>query len=77
MSFAQQHRTLDRVRELADVTRPVVALEQRLRAGVEAVDLFLQRAREPVDESVRQRHDIVLALTQRRQLDRHDVQAIV
>ena len=50
--FGQQHRPLDRVLELADVARPVVAHQQLLRVRLEPVDLLLQLAGEPADEEL-------------------------
>ena len=52
-ALGQQHRALDRVLELADVARPVVAHQQLLRVGLEPVDLLLQLAGEPADEERR------------------------
>ncbi len=55
---------------------PVVAHQHLQRVGLEAVDFLLQLAREPADEELRQRADVVLAFAQRRHLDRHDVQPV-
>ena len=67
-ALGEQRRALDRVLELADVARPVVADQQLLRVVVEAVEPLLQLAAEAADERSRQRQDVVLALAQRRRL---------
>jgi hypothetical protein len=72
----QQNRALDGVLELADVARPVVAHQQLLRVGSSPSIFFFSSARSGEEASSR-RHDVVLALAQRRHLDRNDVQAVV
>ena len=45
-------------------------------SGVDAVHLLLELAREPAHEELGQRRDVVLAVAQRRHLDRDDVEPV-
>src|SRR4030095_13478792 len=76
-SFSQQHRALDGVLELANITGPLIAHEQLQRFRLQPHDLLFQLAREPAYEEVRQLGDVVLAISKRRRLHRHDIEAIV
>ena len=67
---------LDRVLELAHVAGPGVALERAQRLGLEAprpATRLVARARE---EGLGEQPDVLAALAQRRQRDRHDVDAV-
>ena len=69
-SRGQHHRPLDDVLELADVARPVVLGQQverlgrQLEAGLAVLLAVL------LQEMLHEQRDVVLALAQRRQLDR-------
>ena len=73
---AQHHRALDHVLELAHVARPVVVHQQveRFRRELEFGTRVLLAVL--LEEVLHQQRDVVLALAQRRQLDRDDVQPV-
>ena len=74
---AQHHRALDDVLQLADVARPAVVHQQveRLRLELDAGLAVLRAVL--LEEVLRQRRNVVLALPQRRQVDVDDVQPVV
>src|SRR6185503_16228619 len=72
----QDHGALDHVLELADVARPVVALQQSrllLRQRQRPMTEFLARA---LEEVTRDLNDVVTALAQRRHLDRENAEPV-
>ncbi len=73
---AQHHGALDDVLELADVARPVVFREQIERVRRELETALLVLVAVLFQEMVDQQRDVILAVAQRRQLNRDDVQAI-
>ena len=73
---AQDYRALDHVAQLANVSRPGVALEVLLGVGSQAAHLTIVLSVELLDERARQQRDVVLAVTQGRQVDREDVEPI-
>ena len=68
---------LDVILQLADVARPVVLLQRRQRPRVDvghvAVVLFIVEVEEMSDQF----GDVLAAIAQRRQVDRHDVEPVV
>ena len=78
VAVRQRERPLDQVLELADVARPVVALEHLHRVDRD----LAQRATSIcsavlLQEEVDQERDVLAPLAQRRQVDRDDVEAVV
>ncbi len=73
---SEQYRALDPVAELAHVARPVVRGEGRVGVVREATDHAVPRA-ELGEESRREQLRVALALAQRRDADREDVEAVV
>ena len=76
-TFGQQHRALDGVLQLADVAGPVVAHQQLQRVGRQAVDAASSARRRSGAGRTSPARDVVLALAQRRHVDRDDVEAVV
>src|SRR5690606_37210249 len=77
LTARQDHRSLADVFQLANVSRPVVPLEQRrllLRQRERRVTELLAC---PLEEMARELHDVVAALAERRNVDREYAQAIV
>ena len=67
---------LDRVLELPDVARPVVALEERERVGTQLEARLVVLAAVLVEEAVREQGHVLPSLAQRRQLDHDHVQPV-
>ena len=76
-AVAQDHRPLDVVLQLADVARPVVVAEQPHRLGVDPPHLAAVLLGVALQEELDQRRDVLAALAQGRQVDRHDVEPVV
>ena len=74
---AEHDRTLDRVLELAHVPRPVILREGIHRRRREALDFALVFLTVDAQEMRRQEGYVVTAITQRRHLDRDDVEAVI
>ena len=75
---ARQNRgALDDVAQLAHVARPVVELEHPHRLGRDRLDVASVARVELVEERLDDERQIVLAIAQRRQLDREDVEPVV
>src|SRR5438874_9776613 len=64
------------VLKLTDIARPVVALQQTQRFGFDVAKRLVLAARDRVEEMTAQFRNILDPLTQRRQLDGHDVEPI-
>ena len=74
---AQQHRPFDAVFQLPDVAGPVVGHEHVDGRGRDAPDVLVVLAAVLLDEIVRQKQDVGLALTQGGEVYREDVEPIV
>jgi len=72
----QEHRVLDAVLQLADVSRPVIREEHVDRRGADPPHLFAHVGRVLGHEMVGQQEDVVFALPQRRQEDGEDVDPV-
>src|SRR5436309_5996313 len=70
-------RSLDHVAKLADVARPCVLLEHAHRLLFDAGDRTLVAPVELVDERLDEQRQIFLALAQRRQPHREDIQTVI
>ena len=75
-ALSQHDGTLDRVGELAHVTRPAVALQPRQRLGREAREGLAVLGRALAQEVLRQHRDVLGALAERRHAHGHDVEPI-
>src|SRR6266403_5419531 len=73
----EDHRTLDHVLELADVSRPRVATERIEAFAGDHIDLPIHAKGKLVDEVTGECLDVVRSLPKGRYRDREDVQAIV
>ena len=69
-----QHGVPQDVLQLANIPGPTVAREQLQRIGRNALHVFSQFLTETAEESLQQDHQIVLAVSQRRQLDREAIE---
>ena len=76
LALAHQDRALDRVLELANVAGPAVLLQTAHGVGRERGDTVAELAGEALQEVIRQRHDILAPVAERRDDDVHDVQSI-
>ncbi len=74
---SQHQRLLDSVLHLANVSRPVVALDRGDRAGGEPAHLAGQLLRVARQQVARQHHHVITAIAQRRQVQVHDVEPVV
>ena len=74
---ANQDRLLHRVLQLADVARPGERLQRGQRLGADVEQLLVELAVEARRHAAGQRGDILHALAQGRQVERHHVQAVV
>src|SRR3984893_18040244 len=72
----EDHRPLDHVLQLADVSGPVVRLQQIEALLVDAAEALPGFGRETVDEVLDQHRNVFAAFPQRRYLDGKDVQAV-
>ena len=75
-SGRQDDGALDGVLELADVAGPVVLLQRRQHAVVDAVDPPAGTLGVLPDEVLDQRRDVFAPIAQRRDLDRNDVEPV-
>ena len=70
----EHHRTLNKVLQLSNITRPIVALKSRK-------DFRLDNQFPPlcitVDKEIDQKRDLLLSIPQRRDGNRHHAQAVV
>jgi len=76
-AFAQHARALQRVSQLANISRPWGVQEQALGAGAHAADRLSKARRELLHEGRGEVRDVLATFAQRRQQDLDDVQAIV
>ena len=76
-AVAQDDGPLDVVLQLADVARPVVVAEQPHRLGVDPADLAAVLLGVALQEELDQERDVVAALAEGGQVDRHDVEPVV
>ena len=74
---AQDEGVLDDVLELAHVAGEVVRHQEAEDLGVNAGDVLPLEAVEPGDEVLDEQRDVLAPLAQRRDLDLHDVDAVV
>src|SRR5262249_15596385 len=77
-AVGEHHRALDRVLELADVARPGMGLE-RIDCGLAEDDPSAapDLPRDPFGEGLRQREDLLDAIAERRDPERHPIESIV
>ena len=73
---AQDRHALDGVAQLADVARPVVALEQRQHVLVDGLGAEVVAGAELAEEVGRQVADVLRPLAQRRHADRHHAEPV-
>ena len=76
LAVAHEHRALDRVLELADVARPVIAREHVDGRRRDPLDVLPVLDRVLREEVVGQQHDVRLPLAKRRREDREHVQPV-
>src|SRR5215510_314401 len=76
VAAAQDHRAFDDVAQLADVAGPVVTEQQSLCLRRHALDAAVEPLIEVADEMSDERQYVLTAFAQRRQRDRHYVQAV-
>src|SRR5690606_36684157 len=69
-------RALDDVLQFTDIARLVMPHHDLKRVGMNVVHALLELTREALDEEVRQRRDVVLAIAQGRHFDRDDIDAL-
>jgi hypothetical protein len=72
----QDAGALDDVLQFAHVSRPVIFLQQAHRLRLDMPEWRLLTLACPREEMPRQFGNVILALAQRRQIDRHDVEAV-
>src|SRR5688572_20348511 len=72
----ENDRPLDDVAHFPDVARPAVLLEDSHRRGIDGRDVLVVAGVEFGDERLNQQRQVFLALAQRRQLHREDVQPV-
>ena len=77
VASGKQNRTFYHVFQLAHVARPLHAAQRTQRLGGNAVDIAPHPASNFKGKGFYQQRNIFRALTQRRQMDREDVQSIV
>ena len=70
------HGELDRALKFANVTRPVVSIQNRFRFWRDRVDVLAQFGIADFDEMIQQRGDVFATLAESRQADRETVEAI-
>ncbi len=73
----EQHRALDAVLQLPDVSRPVVVHQHVDRRRRDATNPFAVRLAVDLHEVIRQQQDVGLAFAQRGHTDRKHVQSVV
>src|SRR6185437_12171351 len=73
----EDDRSLDRVLQLADITRPIVSLQQVDGFRREAGNFFADLLRRMCSEAKGEQRNVVAALAQRRKANRDDAQPIV
>src|SRR5262245_14756964 len=69
VALREQHRALDRVIQLAHVTRPGMSEQHAHRLGLEAAEVLAVAPRVALEERCGEQRDVVAALAQRRQDD--------
>ena len=72
----QDRRPLDDVFQLAHIARPVVIDQRAHRALGNLGDLLAELGADRLEEVIGQRRDVVLALAQRRDMDREDIDSV-
>src|SRR5262245_7224272 len=73
---AENHKALDQIPQLPHVAGPLIADHQPLGVGREPLDGFVEARVRVHDEVASERHDVVAALAQWRDMDRNDVEPI-
>ena len=73
----EQHRTLEHVLKLTDVTRPVVTEQSALGFGIHGHGAAAVAECERAEKMVQEQGDVLSPLTQRRQDERDDIEPIV
>src|SRR5262245_63268133 len=76
VAAAQDHRAFDDVAQLADVAGPVVTEHQSLGLRRHALDAAVEPLIEVADEMSNEKQYVLATFAQRRQRDRHHVQAV-
>src|SRR5258707_7944353 len=74
--ITQDHGALDYILQFANVTRPVVILEQIQRSLIDVLDFLASRLRVTIDEVFNQQGNVVDALAQRGDLNREDIEPV-
>ena len=75
-ALRHEDEPLDEVLQLPDVSRPVVVPEKLHDLRIRPGDLPVELAVEFIDKVAHERGDVLLALPQRRDVDRHDVEPV-
>src|SRR5262249_2064736 len=70
LAVLEQHGALEQVAQLADVAGPRIIEEQALRRRRDVAEGLLELAGEAVHEESRERDDVLLALAERRNVER-------
>ena len=73
----EDHRPLDDILQFANIAPPGILLQQLRRSGSEAGEAFSQFTIEELQQIQRNGHDVFLALAQRRNVERHNVEAVI
>ena len=76
-AIAEHNRLLDAVLQLTNVARPIVFADRDQRVRREALHLRVQLLGELLKEEFREEDDVITALAQGRQVQVHDVEAVV
>ena len=76
-AFAQDHGAFDVVLQLADVPGPVVFAQQAHGLAVDGFDLAAVLVAVTLEEEGDELRDVVAALAEGGQINRHDVQAVI
>src|SRR3981189_1995750 len=76
IAAAQDHRSLNDVLQLTDISRPRIGLAQFKRIHVDFANLLAGFLRVSLNEVLNQHRNILLALAQRRYLNRENVEPV-
>src|SRR6202162_2094678 len=74
---SQNHSSLDYILQFADVSRPTVLSQSLNRSRRDRINRFVHPLRSLLHEMTDEKRDIVCALTQRRNGNRENVQAVI
>src|SRR6516164_69537 len=74
--IAQNHRSLNHVLQLTNVTGPVVCLKHFQSSLVDTLDLFSDLASVALREVFHEHGDVLFAISQRWHVDRENVQPV-